>query len=118
MSPGSNSNGPKNSMIRYVTTIIANDPTTSCTAVSKGPPHFPLSRWNINVNSNGARVPVHPAVKIPMNCATNIEKANATQDFPSTKAMAAIIKPIDIPFDTASFSDVRGSTGKFHSKTS
>ena len=29
----------------------------SWTAVSNGPPHFPLSRSNMNVNNNGAKVP-------------------------------------------------------------
>lgn len=78
---------------------------------------FPLSRWNINVNSNGARVPVHPAVKIPMNCATNIEKANDTLNFPNTKAMAAIIKPIAIPRYSALMISVRNHFAKLSNRT-
>jgi hypothetical protein len=35
-------------------------------AVSKGPPHFPLSRSNMNENKSGAIVPVNPAVIIPV----------------------------------------------------
>ncbi len=56
---------------------MANEPTISWIAVSKGPPHCPESLRNTNVNISGAKVPVKPAVSIEQNCARNIVKPNA-----------------------------------------
>ena len=77
--------------------IIANEPTTSWNTVKSGPPHFKESLLKMNVNNNGAKVPVNPAVRIPINWAVKIESAKGTLKVPITNAMAPVVTPIPSP---------------------
>jgi hypothetical protein len=78
-------------------TIIANEPTTSRTTVSSKPAHLPDSLPKMYVNTSGARVPVQPAVKTPMNWAVKIESANGRLKVPIANAIVPVIAPIPRP---------------------
>ena len=77
--------------------IIANEPTTSWATVTSGPLHFQESLLKMNVNNNGAKVPVNPAVTTPMTWAVKIESAKGTLEVPITNAIAPVITPIPSP---------------------
>ena len=76
---------------------MANDPTISWIAVSRGPPHLPLSRRKMKLKRSGANVPVQPAVKILSNCAIAMVKPNEISISAAQKARLPSIKPIPAP---------------------
>ena len=59
--------------------------------------HSHLSRSNIKVKSNGASVPVSPAVIMPINCAQNMDVANEIENPPMKNDIIAVTDPIATP---------------------